>query len=123
MKVLIAGGEAGARELAAAAREAELDVSTATEPAGTEASVGALAGRLRELEQGLAAERPDAVLVADATDTALAALLVATKLGVPAAVAAGVDSSTPTGRLIAQLADERLPDELGDWARAYTEAR
>jgi len=120
MKVLIAGGEVGTRELATAPREAELEVCTAAEPAAAEASVAALAARLRALEQTLTAEQPDAVLVADDTDTALAALLAAAKLGVPSAAAAGVGSSSPNGRLIAQLADERLrgePGGLADWAR------
>lgn len=119
MKVLIAGGEAGTRALAAVCREAELEVCTAAEPAEAEASVAALAARLRELERSLAAEQPGAVLLADDTDSALAALLVASKRGISVAAATAAPSS-PNGRLIAQLADERLrgePGGLGAWAQ------
>lgn len=106
--------------LAAAAREADVDAATVAEQPQTGRSAASLAERLRKLESSLTAERPDAVLLADDTDTALAALLVATKLRVPAAAAGGAGSSGPNRRLIAQLADERLaqgPGALGDWVR------
>ena len=122
MKLIIAGGEAPTAKLASAAREATRSVSTIAEPAGSATSVTALAARLRELEQSMLRVQPDAVLVADDTDTALAAVLVSTKLGVPAA-SAGTGSTSPNGGLIAPLADERLPGPLGDWARSYTESR
>ena len=123
---MIAGAEGEVALLASAAREADADLTAVAEPPNAARSVSALAGRLREVEASLTAEPPDAVLVADDTDTALAALLVATKLRVPAAAAGGVGSTSPNGRLIAQLADQRLgggPGAVGDWARAYTEAR
>jgi len=108
VKVLIAGARPEAELLAGAARQDGLDATTAVEPPASARSAGALAERLRELEGSLTAERPDAVLLADDTDTALAALLVATKLCVPAAAAGPVASTSPNGRLIAQLADKRL---------------
>lgn len=126
MRLIIAGGEREVRVLASTAGEAGIDARTIAEPDGHEASVTALAARLRELEASIASERPDAVVVADDTDAALAALLAATKVGVPAVAVAGAGSSSSNGRLISSLADERLhagPTALGDWARSYTEAR
>ena len=51
------------------------------------------------------AERPDLVVLADASDTALAGALVAAKLGIAVeAMPAASDAPTTNGRLIAQLA-------------------
>ncbi len=75
-------------------------------------SSAALAAAIVSFEAEVATRRPASVVLADDSDVALAAALVATKLGVPvAAVEAARDPSRANGRLIAQLAD------------AYTQAR
>ena len=69
-------------------------------------SVAALAGALTELEARFEAERPEAILLVDDSDTALAAALVAAKLLIP--IKASGDATSPASdnaRLIAQLAD------------------
>jgi hypothetical protein len=81
----------------------ELVVSAGPEPA--EPSIAGLAALLVEFERSLDEVRPDRVLLADDSDRALAAALVATKLLI--AVEAGPaarDPATANGRLIAQLA-------------------
>jgi len=124
VKVLIAGGQGQARSLARAAHEVGAAAAIVAEPPGAARSVAALAQRLRELEASLAAEQPDAVVLADDTDTALAALLVAAKLRVPAA-AGEIATSSANGRLIVQLAEQRLGDEhgsFGGWPPAAAKA-
>lgn len=75
-------------------------------------SSAVLAAALVSFEAEAVARRPTSVLLADDSDAALAAALVATKLGIPvAATEAASDPSRANGRLIAQLAD------------AYTQAR
>ena len=106
--ITIVGSEAEAGLLAQAAREAELEAATVVEAPGTATSAAALAQRLRELEETLTSQPPDAVVLADDTDTALAALLVAAKLCVPVAAAGGTAAASPNSRLIAQLVDRRL---------------
>jgi hypothetical protein len=65
----------------------------------------ALPDALRALERRLLHERPERVVLADASDTALAAALVATKLGITVeALPAASEAPTSNGRLIAQLA-------------------
>ena len=69
-------------------------------------SPGALARALLSFEAEFAAERPEAIVLSDASDTALAAALVAAKLLIP--VRATEDAIEPAGLnadLIAQLAD------------------
>jgi hypothetical protein len=69
-------------------------------------SSAALASGLAGFEAEAAGQEPDLVLLADDSDAALAAALVATKLLIPlAAVAAASRPSTANGRLIAQLAE------------------
>jgi UDP-N-acetylglucosamine 2-epimerase len=82
-----------------------------------------IATALREFEALLAGDGPDAVLLGSASNQALAALLVASKLGVPVARlggAAGEAASSINGRVIEQLADATLADEaeaITAWAR------
>ena len=65
----------------------------------------AMPDALRALERRLLDERPDCVVLADASDAALAGALVATKLGIAVeAMAAASEAPTTNGRLIAQLA-------------------
>lgn len=81
----------------------ELVVSAGPETA--EPSIAGLAALLVELERSLDEERPDRVLLADDSDRALAAALVATKLLIAVeARPAARDPATANGRLIAQLA-------------------
>ena len=69
-------------------------------------SSAALARGLTAFEAEVTGREPDLVLLADDSDAALAATLVATKLLIPvAAVAAASRPSTANGRLIAQLAE------------------
>jgi hypothetical protein len=74
-------------------------------PQAPEPSVAGLARLLVEFERSLSADPPDRIVLADASDDALAAALVATKLLI--AVEArpdALDLRTSNGRLIAQLA-------------------
>jgi hypothetical protein len=89
--------------------------------------IGALAAELREFERALGEGGPEAVLVASDSSAALAAVLVATKLGTPVA-AVGDPGHTRGGvnaRLIRQLSDAELavaPAAIVDWLRGtYTE--
>ena len=60
---------------------------------------------LRALERRLTREQPERVVLVDASDTALAAALVATKLGIAVeARPEASDGSTTNGVLIGQLA-------------------
>jgi hypothetical protein len=74
-------------------------------PDGPEPSVAGLARLLVGFEEALSADPPEGVVLADDSDEALAAALVATKLLIP--IHARPQASAPTslnGRLIAQLA-------------------
>jgi hypothetical protein len=74
-------------------------------PHAPEPSVARLASLLVELERSLSADPPDKVVLADASDDALAAALVATKLLIAVEAKPGaIDPRTSNGRLIAQLA-------------------
>lgn len=73
-------------------------------PSGTAATAGLVAA-LVALEADFEASRPEAVVVADDSETALAAALVATKLLIPLeATEAAIGTSSPNGRVLAQLA-------------------
>jgi UDP-N-acetylglucosamine 2-epimerase len=82
-----------------------------------------IATALREFETLLAGDGPDAVLLGSASNQALAALLVASKAGVPVARlggARGEAASSINGRVIEQLADATLADDaeaIAAWAR------
>lgn len=126
MKVLIVD-ESNA--LDALARELQVDgLETRWPPA--EALPGTAGGEVREiagaligLERLLADEVADALLLGSASNVALAAVIVATKAGIP--VAAVGDLSEPpvpelNARLIVQLADAALPAEpsvVAGWLR------
>jgi hypothetical protein len=72
-----------------------------------------IARDLRELERILGDRRPEAVLVASASSAALAAVLVATKLEIPA-FRLEIEVGDPPGSnadLIRQLADAALAPE------------
>jgi hypothetical protein len=73
------------------------------DPTG-DAATARIAGALVALEGAFDAERPEAVIVADDSDVALAAALVATKLLIPLEATAQAASDSPNGRVLAQLA-------------------
>ena len=82
-----------------------------------------IASALREFEQLMSRDGPDAVLLGSASNQALGALLVASKLGVPVARLEGVpgEGASPINRrVIEQLADATLAGEaeaIAAWAR------
>jgi UDP-N-acetylglucosamine 2-epimerase len=98
-------------------------------PAGGRREIAAIASDLRELEHTLSAQAFDAVLVVSDSTAALAAVIVATKLGVP--VASLLAPGEPRGegsnaRVIHRLAGAELaPDAaaIRDWARDGYPAR
>jgi UDP-N-acetylglucosamine 2-epimerase len=128
MKVLVMS-ETGAAEPLDDALEAE-GVAAKRPPASLTSAagddVGQIAAALVELERLLEADRPDAVLLPSASNLALAAALVATKLRIPVArLEAGTADEDQTselnGRLIEQLADASLAAQPGGviaWLRA-----
>jgi UDP-N-acetylglucosamine 2-epimerase len=73
------------------------------EPA-SDAATARFTGALVALEEAFGAERPEAVVVADDSEIALAAALVATKLLIPLEATAAAASDSPNGRVLAQLA-------------------
>jgi hypothetical protein len=122
MTVLLVGdSEATGRllePLSGAAIEATLDEHP---PAVEKGEIARLADEMLRLEGALEAHRPAAVLLADASDRALAAALVATKLLIPVATV-GLDRTDGANeRLLAQLADRKLTAEPGE-ILAWTEA-
>lgn len=128
---MVGEGEAADR-LAAALAGADVAVERTPEPppekAGAE-EIALIAKALLEIEELLGEEGPDVVLLASRSSTALAALLVATKLGTPTAaiepISEGV-SADINARLIGQLADTALAadaEAIVAWVRdAYTPA-
>jgi hypothetical protein len=74
------------------------------EPGG-DAATGRLASALVAFEAEFEAERPEAVVVADDSEVALAAALVATKLLIPLeATPEAIATDSQNGRVLAQLA-------------------
>jgi hypothetical protein len=74
-------------------------------PQAPDPSVVGLARLLVEFERSLSADPPDRIVLADASDNALAAALVATKLLIAVEAKPGaLDARTANGRLISQLA-------------------
>lgn len=75
------------------------------EPTGS-AATARLTGALVALEAEFEAERPDTVVVTDDSEAALAAALVATKLLISLEATDAATTSSPNGRVLAQLAVE-----------------
>jgi UDP-N-acetylglucosamine 2-epimerase len=97
-----------------------------SEPAGGPEEVAAIARELREFEAALGAGLVDAVLVRSASSASLAAVIVATKLGIPVALTASDERDRGVNaRLIDQLSGARLAPEaaeVSNWLRdTYTE--
>ena len=73
------------------------------QPTGGAATAG-IAAALVALEAEFEASRPETVVVADDSDAALAAALVATKLLIPLEATGEAMATSPNGRVLAQLA-------------------
>jgi hypothetical protein len=127
MKVMVVGdGRLDAR----AALEADRGLEVLDPPSGTSPSEGSeverIAAALRAFQDAVGGV--DRLLVVGASDSALAALVVASKLRVPAAaiqggapVGADEGPSRVKGRLIGQLADATLADDpaaIAGWLAA-----
>jgi hypothetical protein len=106
MDKLIAGEPAAAAELAAEDPENTRVWSLTTVPeAAQPGSSAALAAALTAFEADALGQQPDEVVLADDSETALAAALVATKMLIPVSAAPLASTrSCANGRLIAQLA-------------------
>ena len=132
MGVLIVGETAeppaSAIELEAAGFEVERRVDGPRPVDGTQ-EIAEIAGDLREFERALEAGSVDVVLIASDSPAALAAVIVATKMGVPVASLLVPDEASGDGanaRVIRQLADAALaPDAeaIMEWARDGYPAR
>lgn len=129
MRILLVGNSANTGSLARELDAADLVVERWPEesrPGGGPEEIAAIARELREFERALDQEGPDAVLLASDSNAALAAVLVATKLGAPVGwiEAADEDSAGANAPLIRHLADAALaPDAvaIAAWLRGtYT---
>jgi len=127
MRLLIVGDDQRAERLVLGLESEEISLELpgpALATAGQVDEIGELAAAMRGFEERLIADAPDALLLASSTDLALAALLVATKLGIPVAGVGDAHESSGTGvnrRLIEQLADTTLaadPEAIAAWLRA-----
>jgi hypothetical protein len=128
-RILLVGDSANTGALAEELNSADQAVELRPEdpPAGGGPDeIDQIAGDLRELERELVEGSPDVVLLASDSSASLAAVLVATKLGIPVArlVSPGGDSAGTNASLIRQLADAALapaPAAIVDWIRGtYT---
>jgi hypothetical protein len=108
MGQIIVGEGAVARELArtvAASENPRIWADSGSEDGDPPGSSAPLARDLTSFEAEALERTPEAIVLADDSDAALAAALVATKLLIPLAATDGARrSSTVNGRLIAQLA-------------------
>ena len=129
MRILLVANSGNAAGLAEKLDSEDVAVEQWPEdpPAGSGPDeIDQIAGDLRELERVLDEDGPDAVLLASDSSASLAAVLVATKVGIPVArlESPGGDSAAPNASLIRQLADAALapePAAIVDWIRGtYT---
>jgi UDP-N-acetylglucosamine 2-epimerase len=129
MKLLIVGEDVHADRLAAALESNDVAIErfeAKAIPAGEGEEIGRIAAAMRTFEALLSDTGPDALLLTSASNVALAALLVATKLEIPVAgtestAAEGDRSSEINRRLIDRLADTTLaaePEAIMAWLRA-----
>ena len=118
MRILIVGEGNRAHALLGALEDAGMGVQHASEgglsvPSGDE--VGELAGALLAFDRLFSDDPPDGVLLLSASNLALSAVLVATKLQIPVASLAERDSESPAGgmnsRLVEQLSDGTVADD------------
>jgi UDP-N-acetylglucosamine 2-epimerase len=131
MRVLIVGAADGAslvEELEASGVAVERRADGAPPGDGRE-EIAEIARDLREFEGLLDDQGPDAVLIASDSPAALAAVLVATKAGVPCARLEASGATADEGanaRVIRQLAEIALAPEAAavvEWARDGYPAR
>jgi UDP-N-acetylglucosamine 2-epimerase len=121
MRILIVGEQGRPHALAGALETAGVDVERPPKSGLAAAhgdQVGELAAALIAFERLFADDAPDAVLLVSSSNLALAAVLVATKLQIPAAGleegARGEDRvSELNRRLIEQLADRTVAADAG----------
>lgn len=132
MRIVIVEAAAEASSLGHALESAGVEVEIHADdgpPPGAREEIAEIARRLREFERILGASGAEAVLVASGSPAALAAVLVATKLGIPVGRLEDPDAPSDDGanaRLIRQLADRALapsPPVILDWARGGYPAR
>ncbi|MDX6584038.1 MAG: hypothetical protein QOI10_3222 [Solirubrobacterales bacterium] len=110
MTVIIVGDREAAAALAETLEIAASAQVWAQEEAAGRDSVVALARALTEFEVEAMGQELESIVLADASDAALAAALVGTKLLIDvSATPAARDASTANGRLIAQLAAAYTP--------------
>jgi|Tabmets5t2r1_1033131.scaffolds.fasta_scaffold99731_2 hypothetical protein len=122
MTVFLVGHRDAAAALLESLSDVGLEASVDEHPtAADKGEIAVLAEELLRLESALAERRPAAVLLADTSDRALAAALVATKLLIPVAAVDLDGTDGANARLLAQLADRKLSAEPGE-IRAWTEA-
>jgi hypothetical protein len=129
VRILLVGNSANSNALVEGLDATDLAVEQRPEdppPDGGPDEIDQIAGDLRELERALTEGAPDAVLLASDSSASLAAVLVATKLGIPVAhleIPRG-GSAGSNAHLIRQLADAALapePAAIMDWIRGtYT---
>jgi hypothetical protein len=131
VRVLLVGEGEAADRLAAALAGADVSVERTPEPRPEKGAqeIKVIAKALLELEELLGEQELEAVLLASRSGTALAALLVATKLGTPTVAIEPVSERAPAdinARLIGQLADTALAGDakaIVAWLHAaYTSA-
>jgi hypothetical protein len=119
VRAVVIGTRATAARLAdeLAANDVEASPPALDRSGAEEGGIPALASALIALERELAANPPDAVVLADAGDLALAGALVATKLLIPVG-AVGAGGEATNADLLRLLADRALsgdPAEIAAW--------
>jgi hypothetical protein len=124
MRALIVGDGERAERLTAGLQRLGIAVDRAGDPASGGGEISRLAAGILAFERLLGERRPDAVVLEDGSDSALAALIVATKLELPVARLAcpepGADAAGVNRRLLASLADAELADDaeaVAVWVR------
>jgi UDP-N-acetylglucosamine 2-epimerase len=126
MRVLIVGEGPEAASIGEGLEAAGVAVelrSTDSPAADGSEEVLEIARDLLDLERALSEQRADAVLVVSPSSAALAAIIVATKLGTPVALLELSGDATPedaNARVIRQLADTALapdPAAIVNWLR------
>lgn len=132
MRVLIVGESPEASPVGVELEASGFEVERPADyprPSDGPQEIAEIAGDLRELERTLGDRAPEAVLIASDSPAALAAVVVATKAGLPVASLLGPDEASgkgANGRVIRQLADVALAPEAAailQWARDGYPAR
>jgi hypothetical protein len=132
MRVLIVGAGSGASSIGGELEAAGIEVEHRADdpsPADGSQEITEIASDLREFEATLGGPGADAVLIGSESAAALAAVVVATKMGVPVASLLAPEEAGSQGanaRVIRQLADAALaPDATAvvQWLRGGYPAR